>query len=677
MNQKSYRGRIQQFSQDLIFFAPGLIISAIVASIIFSLVISVLFLIPVLLIGVLLIPAIMIVGGLAADLSRIRLNYWLKANRYAALGKLKHSDEPLKLVSAEKISKHRTSQSEGFSDTVKLFFAFLTNHRLWLDTLFESILALAWRLVAGMGYLFYVMLAFGIFASLIFKYPLGYTSVGLNLVELIESIDPGLLAQFSSFQLALAEIIISAIIGALMLIMLVPLTSWLARREAELIYTTLNPKPNSTSLRAWGAGVLISCFPLLMALFVIIPSDYLNADGIWIFVTFGLLLGLIFTPRYPKLAVTFNLTWSFVVLTAFNIFIYLFVQSAQYENLSVNQSFALSTVIIFAVFNAAALYSLQLFILAAIKKTKTLVVMLAVLSLFAVVTAITAYSNGFEPFKPFELTLSVSAVIVMLIMASALGFGFNWLVNMARQTRHEQLARAQAEEREAAQHAARQEAESVSAISQARSAELIERTRIAREMHDVVAHSMSVISVQAKSAPYRLAASNLDEATVQEFNTIAHTAKLALQEMRSLLGVLRGADDVLEPIYTPQPSLCDLPALIEQSSNSGAKINFQSNTDLALIQLPPTLALAIYRTAQEGISNALRHAPGAEISLNLEYSPQLITLTITNELVETTVSNSNGHGLKGIAERVSALGGQMSAQNKPDATFELKVAIEL
>ncbi|MGL5850394.1 MAG: sensor histidine kinase, partial [Phycicoccus sp.] len=146
----------------------------------------------------------------------------------------------------------------------------------------------------------------------------------------------------------------------------------------------------------------------------------------------------------------------------------------------------------------------------------------------------------------------------------------------------------------------------------ARRAVVEERGRIARELHDVVAHHMSMIVVQAQSAPVRHGVA--DDGLVGEFTAIEGSARQALAEVRSILGVLRDENGPVET--TPQPDLRDLPALIASSTAAG--MSLRSRLDLDVGAVPPGTTLVLFRVAQESLANAARHAPAAAVELTLE-----------------------------------------------------------
>ncbi|MFF0573779.1 sensor histidine kinase [Streptosporangium saharense] len=203
-------------------------------------------------------------------------------------------------------------------------------------------------------------------------------------------------------------------------------------------------------------------------------------------------------------------------------------------------------------------------------------------------------------------------------------------------------------------------------------AAMAERARIAREMHDIVAHSVSKIAVQAETAPYTL--DGLDERTRQEFAEIATSARTTLTEMRRLLGVLR-ADVVAAPETAPQPGLARLPELLERH---GGEVDLDVVGEA--FPVPQAVDISAYRIIQEALTNARVHAPGARVSIELAYRPTLLALRITDngpgpsgEIGDT----GDGHGLVGMRERALALGGWFTAGPGPSGGFLIQVGLPL
>lgn len=187
-----------------------------------------------------------------------------------------------------------------------------------------------------------------------------------------------------------------------------------------------------------------------------------------------------------------------------------------------------------------------------------------------------------------------------------------------------------------------------------KAATLRERTRIARELHDVVAHHMSVIAVQAEAAPLRVG--DPPVAMREAFTAIRRNAVEGLAELRRVVGVLRDTDD---PV-APQPQLHDLDALIGNVRNAGLSV--EAAVESAPCQLPPGLQLSAFRIMQEALNNVMRHAPGASARVTVAYTPDALKLAITNEAADSPrTAPGHGHGLVGMRERVTMLGGQLEA----------------
>jgi len=208
----------------------------------------------------------------------------------------------------------------------------------------------------------------------------------------------------------------------------------------------------------------------------------------------------------------------------------------------------------------------------------------------------------------------------------------------------------------------------------ARRAVLEERARIARELHDVVAHHMSLIAVRAETAPYRL--TGLTESARDEFSSLSEVAREALAEMRRLLGVLRHDQPAA---LAPQPQLTDLPALVDAARRSGVSVEL--SLPPALGQVPAGVGVCAYRIVQESLSNASQHAPGAPIAVSVTHDPGVVLLRVANGPGGHPSPAGNeprpGHGLTGMYERVALLGGSLSAGPVPDGGFVVSAVLPL
>ncbi|WP_410540326.1 sensor histidine kinase [Streptomyces sp. KL2] len=229
----------------------------------------------------------------------------------------------------------------------------------------------------------------------------------------------------------------------------------------------------------------------------------------------------------------------------------------------------------------------------------------------------------------------------------------------------------------------RQVVEQVAVVEEERSRRTLleERTTIARELHDVVAHHMSVVAIQAEAAPYRV--QDPPEELVAALATIRQNAVTALTELRRVLGVVRadlpgGLDGGLGDWgpEAPQPTLADLGGLLENVRRAGLEV--ESVTTGRPRPLPQGVELSAYRIVQEALSNALRHAPGASARVELGYVPVGLGLRIVNgppaEPVEGRVGAGRGagHGVLGMRERTAMLGGELTAEETEDGGFAVE-----
>lgn len=192
-----------------------------------------------------------------------------------------------------------------------------------------------------------------------------------------------------------------------------------------------------------------------------------------------------------------------------------------------------------------------------------------------------------------------------------------------------------------------------------------ERSRIARELHDVIAHAMSVITVQAGVGAHL--ADNRSGPAVEALDVIERTGRDALEEMRRMLTVLRQSD-LDESPHTPQPTLSDLPGLLDQVRQ--ADIQVVSTTRGSRRDLSPGLELAVYRLVQEALTNVVKHAPGSLAEVTLSYESEFLEIEVVNGLSADGAlrsqdpSNERGLGLRGMAERAALYGGQVDARTE-------------
>ena len=188
-------------------------------------------------------------------------------------------------------------------------------------------------------------------------------------------------------------------------------------------------------------------------------------------------------------------------------------------------------------------------------------------------------------------------------------------------------------------------------------ARLEERQRIARELHDVVAHHMSVIAIQAEAAPYKTA--DPPPELVESFGEIRQSALTGLTELRRLLGVLRTGG----PATAPQPGLSGLDALLDSARGGGVSVTLSVIGDR--FPLPDGVDLSAYRIVQEALSNAMRHAPGSQVCVRVAYSGDSLDLEVRNDAVAEAgragTDDGGEHGIVGMRERAAMLGGTLFA----------------
>jgi signal transduction histidine kinase len=204
----------------------------------------------------------------------------------------------------------------------------------------------------------------------------------------------------------------------------------------------------------------------------------------------------------------------------------------------------------------------------------------------------------------------------------------------------------------------------------AREAVVEERARIARELHDVIAHHVSMMVVQAGAERRALEPGT---ATRDVLETIEESGRGALTEMRRLLGVLRSGD---EDSLAPQPGLRDVPQLVDQLQSAGLAVDYQVDGDQR--PLPVGLELSAYRIVQEALTNSLKHAGGAHTTVRIRYGRDQLELDVADDgLGGGSAPTSGGHGLAGMRERVALYGGRLDAGSVPGGGFAVNVLLPI
>lgn len=217
--------------------------------------------------------------------------------------------------------------------------------------------------------------------------------------------------------------------------------------------------------------------------------------------------------------------------------------------------------------------------------------------------------------------------------------------------------------------------EEVSELERTRRTVLEEKAKIARDLHDVVAHHMSMVVVQAQSAQYRL--DDVSDSAAQEFESIAATAREALNEIRGMLGVLRS--DGAQWQDAPAPNALDLERTLHASRKAGMDVRWTVTGRIESIS--DTTGLALCRVLQESLSNAARHAPGAAVTVDITVGPSTVVMTVTNtaspstSVRRTAGADTGGHGITGMRDRARAAHGTLHATYLPDGGFEVAVHV--
>ena len=241
------------------------------------------------------------------------------------------------------------------------------------------------------------------------------------------------------------------------------------------------------------------------------------------------------------------------------------------------------------------------------------------------------------------------AVTFGLPWATGLGLGFKFREADEAKERAERAERAREEE--------------------ARRAVAEERARVARELHDIVGHSVSVMTVQAAGARRLL---DPDQEREREaLLLVEQTGREALAEMRRLVGVLRRPEEA--PALAPQPSLEHLDKLVEQARESGLPV--QLRVEGEPVELPAGLDLTAYRLVQEGLTNAVKHANAHQAEVLVRYDDGHVELTVSDDGTGDGGGESGGHGLVGMRERMSVYGGELEAGPLPGGGYRLHARI--
>jgi signal transduction histidine kinase len=205
----------------------------------------------------------------------------------------------------------------------------------------------------------------------------------------------------------------------------------------------------------------------------------------------------------------------------------------------------------------------------------------------------------------------------------------------------------------------------------ARSAVAEERARIARELHDVVGHSVSVMTVQASGVRRLLRPEQ--EREREALLVVERTGREALAEMRRMVGVLRRPEEA--PALAPQPSLEHLDRLVAQAREAGLQVDLRVEGEA--VELPAGLDLTAYRLVQEGLTNAIKHAQAKRAEVVVHYSDGEVEVMVSDDGRGVGTGDGGGHGLVGMRERVSVYGGDLDAGPNPGGGYRLRAKLPL
>lgn len=240
-------------------------------------------------------------------------------------------------------------------------------------------------------------------------------------------------------------------------------------------------------------------------------------------------------------------------------------------------------------------------------------------------------------------------------------FAIGWLAGYALR---ERAAQADAAEERAVQAEREREAAARVAVAE-------ERARIARELHDIVAHAVSVMVLQVGAVRHKL-----PQTLEEDRDALSHVeqaGRIALAEMRRLLGAMRRDGDGVD--LAPQPGLDGLDSLMEEVGRAGLPVRLHVDGDA--FPLPRAIDLSAYRIVQEGLTNALKHARASHADVTLRYGSDDLQIEVRDDGDGASASDGLGHGLVGVRERVKIYGGEMTAGTAPEGGFILSTSLPL
>jgi len=240
-------------------------------------------------------------------------------------------------------------------------------------------------------------------------------------------------------------------------------------------------------------------------------------------------------------------------------------------------------------------------------------------------------------------------------------FGIAWVAGTAHRNRTAQAVAAE----ERAEHAERERE------SAARLAVAEERVRVARELHDIVAHAVTVMVLHTGAVRHRLRDVSADDA--EALRSVEQTGRTALAEMRRMVGAMRQPDEAAE--LAPAPGLAQLDGLLDQVRGAGLAVVL--HVDGEPFPLPEGIDLSAYRIVQEGLTNTLKHTGAGQVDVRIRYAPSELRIDVHDDGPGSNGGDGLGHGLAGVRERVAMFGGEVEAVNAEGGGFLLRTRLPL
>jgi len=262
---------------------------------------------------------------------------------------------------------------------------------------------------------------------------------------------------------------------------------------------------------------------------------------------------------------------------------------------------------------------------------------------------------------PATVVYKIPGHTAAMLIFIPLEFTIAWVAGFALRERVEQ---AEAAEVRAAQAERERDAAARIAVAE-------ERVRIARELHDIVAHAVSVMVLQVGAVRHKLPETLAEDSDA--LRNVEQAGRTALAEMRGLLAAMRGDGDEAE--LTPQPGLDGLEELLEEIGRAGLPV--QLHVDGEPVALPRGIDLSAYRIVQEGLTNALKHARASNADVTVRYRPDELHIEVRDNGEGSSTSDGLGHGLVGVRERVKIYGGEMTAGTANGSGFILSTRLPL